>query len=130
MRYVVKEIDDRSKTGITQPDKFKKVTIYFSYRGNNEVYENQFTDIVLFLSELEDFIEDVHNSNFACWYWGFAPFAFGKFEDGVLKISSHSGNEFGENIYESMKKDDLNILKSQIKSDIRRYGRLAKREAI
>lgn len=51
-----------------------------------------------------------------------------KFEGEELKISSRSGSKFSEHIYGSMKKDDLESLKSKIQIDIKRFGGLAKRK--
>lgn len=101
-----------------------EVEIYFSKDGSDRTYKNDFSNIPLFLSELEDFLRRLSEKNVQPWYFGFAPFAYGIVRDGSMLISAMSGKSFSKGVYDLTEKEDLEHLRSRVAKDISKFGRI------
>jgi hypothetical protein len=100
------------------------ISLFFSYNGKARHYENEYVNIPLFLTELEDFLERVNSSVPQRWYLGLAPFAHGRLTKGELLISTRTGKAFAEDIYDRTSAADVARLKLQLSKDIRRFGKI------
>ena len=98
--------------------------IEFLYGGNTRTYDNAFTNIPLFLTELDQFLCKVGTETPSQWYVGFAPFAYGLFHNGSLLVSSRKGKAFREGIYDCTEAKDLLRLRAKVANDLKRYGKV------
>jgi hypothetical protein len=101
-----------------------EVEIHFSKDGNDRTYKNDFSNIPLFLSELDDFLRRLSEQDVQPWYFGFAPFAHGIFRDGSMLISTMPGKSFSKGVYDLTEKEDLERLRSRIAKDISKFGKV------
>lgn len=101
------------------------VTLYFSIEGSHEEYIASPTNIPLFVTELNNFLNSVTQESPTCWYLGFAPFAYGMIDSGKLLVSSAGGGDFYNNIYDISYEEEIEKLKYDLKRDIANFGRVA-----
>jgi hypothetical protein len=128
MRYLIEANSDdwpKSHTPLSYgvvAECYGRLIIDFSFCGKNRKYENRFTNIPLFLNELEIFLSRVSSNAPQVWNLGFAPFANGIINDGWLLISSKAGEDFSDGIYDAMSCNDLKIFRKRLRSDVSKYG--------
>ena len=105
-------------------DCFGRLEIVFSYDGRDSIYQNDFVNIPLFLTEMNYFLNRIHIGVQQDWYLGFAPFAYGLLSGGSLLISSRTGKAFFDGVYDATAQNDLARLKTRVAKDISKFGKV------
>ncbi|WP_126000911.1 hypothetical protein [Sphingomonas sp. ABOLE] len=101
-----------------------RIKIDFSTGSASRSFENEYTNIPLFLTEMDLFLSRLDNSRFHRWYLNFSPFSYGILKNESLYISTRAGKYFDDGVYDITPEDELDRLKTRVSKDISRYGKV------